>query len=38
MSHDEYRGVDIRLKYDLMSDQHTLLCDTYTMIQWKFFW
>ncbi len=30
MSHDGYRGVYIRLKYDLISDQYTLLCDTYT--------
>jgi hypothetical protein len=30
MSHDGYRGVDIRLKYDLMGDQYILLCDSYT--------
>ena len=30
MLHDGYRGVDIRLKYNLMSDQYTLFCDTYT--------
>ncbi len=29
-THDGYRGMEVRLTYDLMSDQYTLLCDTYT--------
>ena len=30
MSHNGYRGMEVRLTYDLMSDQYTLLCDTDT--------
>ena len=30
MSHNGYRGMDVRLTYDLMSDQYTVCCDTYT--------
>ena len=30
MLHDGYRGMEVRLTYDLMSDQYTLLSDTDT--------